>query len=286
MSETSRNIIWKLMLAHEGKCRVPIYKNFTEWGFDPDKDMLQFPVQDYSNFSLDMSWGGSDKTPPNWRSGGGGFLVDWRLQTTLPGLFAAGTGPLPSAGCHGEAHTQGRYTGRQAAAFAKDREFTEPDAGQIAIEKERVYGPVNANGDVGWKELNYAIARIMQDYCGAYKTEYVLDMGIRRMNDLLETEGRRMYASNPHELVRAVESLSLGELGIAHMGAMKARKASCRVLGFVRNDFPDEPDEWHTWVAISQDEGGVQARKVPVEYHLQAPYAADLEGNYQRYAEL
>ena len=142
MSETSRHIVWNLMLAHEGKCRVPIYKNFTEWGFDPDKDLLQFPVQDYGRGTLDGSWGGTDKTPPNWRSGSGGFLVDWRLQTTLPGLFRRRMqGPLPSQGCHGESHTAGRYAGRQAAVFAKKVGPVEPERAQIEREKERVYAP-------------------------------------------------------------------------------------------------------------------------------------------------
>ena len=286
MSESSRNIVFKLMLAHEGKCRVPIYENFTAWGFDPDKDMLQFPVQDYSEYSLDLSWGGSDKTPQNWRSGGGGYLVDWRLQTSLPGLFAAGTGPLPSSGCHGESHTAGRYAGRQAAVFARGNSLVEPDPDQLSREKERVYAPIKASGDIGWKELNYAVARIMQDYCGSYKTEYTLDMGIRRMNDLLETEGQRMYAANPHELARVAESLSLGDLGLAYMEASKARKASCKILNFFRNDYPEDTEEWHAWVAVSQDEEGVKSRKVPVDYHLHEPYASDLEENYQRYAEL
>ena len=111
-------------------------------------------------------------------------------------------------------------------------------------------------------------------------------MGIRRMNDLLGTEGQRMYVNNPHELARAVETISLAELGIAVMEASKARKASNHLLGFVRNDFPEEPEEWHAWVAVSQDETGVKSRKVPVDYHLQAPYSADLEENYQRYCEV
>jgi len=286
MSEGSRNIVFKLMLAHEGKCRVPIYENFTSWGFDPDKDMLQFPVQDYSALSLDLSWSGTDKTPSNWRNGGGGYLVDWRLQTSLPGLFAAGCGPLPSQGCHGESHTAGRYAGKQAAAYAGNNALVEPDPEQLDREKARVYAPISANGDIGWKELNYAVARIMQDYCGAYKTEYVLDMGIRRMIDLMETEGQRMYASNPHELARAAESLSLGDLGIAYMEAAKARKASCKVLNFYREDYPEDTEDWHAWVAISQSEEGAKSRKVPVDYHLQAPYAPDLEENYKKFAVL
>jgi hypothetical protein len=72
----------------------------------------------------------------------------------------------------------------------------------------------------------------MQDYCGEYKTEHTLDMGIRRMRDLLETEGQRTYASNPHELARSIESLSLGELGIAYMEAAKARRPAAGSLNF------------------------------------------------------
>lgn len=286
LSAKSRRLIFGMMLAHEGKCRVPIYQNLTAWGFDPDKDMLQYPVADYSGFPLDTSWCGPGQTPPKWRGGGGGFHTDWRLQTSLPGLFAAGCGPLPSQGCHGESHTAGRYTGRQAAVFAQRNEAIEPDAAQIAREKERCLAPVTKRGDIGWKELNYAIARLMQDYCGEYKTEVTLDMGIRRMKDLLDTEGQRMYASNPHELARVLESLSLGELGIAYMEAAKKRKASCKVLGFFRNDYPEDTEEWHALLAVSQKDGSINARKVPVDYHLQAPYAPDLEENYQRYAEL
>ena len=287
LSETSRRLIFGLMLSNEGKCRVPIYKNLTDWGYDPDKDMLQYSIGDYSSFDIQASWAGVNSTPPNWRGGGsGGYLTDWRFQTTLPGLFAAGNGPLPGAGCHGESHTQGRYAGRQAALFAAEHGLVEPDANQIAREKERVYSPINADGDIGWKELNYAIARVMQDYCGAYKTEYTLDMGIRRMNDLLSTEGERMYAANPHELARAVESLSLCHLGIAYMEAGKARKFSNARIRFKRNDVPEESEDWNAWVAISLSEDGVRSRKVPLDYYLQEPFAADLEENYQRYAVL
>ncbi len=287
LSEQSRRLIFGMMLSNEGKCRVPVYKTLTAWGYDPDQDMLQYPVADYGPQGLiDSSWAGAGQTPAKWKMGGGGFLTDWRLMTSLPGLFAAGCGPLPSQGCHGESHTAGRYAGRQAAVFALKHEAVEPDPEQIAKEKARVLGPVQRGGDVSWKEMNAAVARLMQDYCGDYKTEYTLDMGIRRMKDLMETEGERMYASNPHELARAIESLSLAELGIAYMQAAKARKASCPVLGFFRNDYPDSPEEWHCFVAVCQKDGEVQSRKVPCDYYLQEPYSPVLEENYRKYAEL
>jgi succinate dehydrogenase/fumarate reductase flavoprotein subunit len=290
LRETSRDVIWRLMLAHEGKCRVPIYEQFTAWGFDPAQHLLQYPVADYSNPNLNGNglnggWPGLGSTPQNWRQGNGGYLVDWRLQTSLPGLFACGDGPIPSAGCHGESHTAGRYAGRQASFFAQNNALTEPDADQLAAEKARVYASVRGNGDIGWKEFNYAVARIMQDYCGDYKTEHTLDMGIRRMRDLLETEGERMYASNPHELARVNESYSLAELGIAHLEGAKARKASNKILHFERADYPDDTPEWHKFIAVSLRDGSndALARGVPVDYHLQPPYSSDLEENYRKY---
>ena len=284
MSDKSRRIIFGMMLAHEGKCRVPIYKNLTDWGFDPDKDMLQYAVGDYSRTPPDTSWIGCSHTPPNWRGGGGGYLVDWRLMTSLPGLFAGGGGPLPGSGCHGESHTTGRYAGRQAAAYAASVEVIEPDAAQLASIKEKIYKAVNTpDGDIGWKEFNYAVARIVQDYCGEYRTLHTLDMGIRRMRDLLDTEGERMYASNPHELARVWESLSLAELGIALMEANKARKGNVPRIGFKRNDLPEDEPEGN-WNPVHLEDGKVVSRFLSVNYHLQEPYAPTLAENYARYA--
>jgi succinate dehydrogenase/fumarate reductase flavoprotein subunit len=288
LGPNSRDIMWRLMLAHEGKCRVPIYEQFTKWGFDPAKHKLQYPIADYSQFmSFETAWAGAQHTPHNWKGSSGGLTVDWRLQTTLPGLFAAGDGPIASQGCHGESHTAGRYAGRQAAVFAQKNEAIEPDADQIAKAKARVYAPLEAKGDIGWKELNYAVSRLMDDHCSDYLTEHTLDMGIRRIKDLLDVEGERMYANNPHELVRAFESYSIGELAIAVMEGAKARKASNHILGFFRDDYKEEPEEWHKFVGISrQEDDSVNVRLFPTDYHLQGEYSSDLEENYQRYAEL
>ena len=286
LSETSRRMLYGMMLAHEGKCRVPIYRNMTAWGFDPDKDILQYPIFDPERSSIDASWMGGGASPANWRCGQGGFLVDWRLQASLPGLFAAGYCTLPNSGCHGEAHTTGRYCGRQAAAFARNNTRIEPDAQQIANEKSRVFAAVNvADGDIGWKEFNYAVSRIMQDYCTAYKTKHTLEMGIRRMKDLIETEGQRMYASNPHELARVCESLSLAELGIAYMEVARVRETNVRQLGFNRNDLTAD-DESGNLNPVHLENGKAVSRYLSVNYHLQEPYAPTLEENYRRYAEV
>lgn len=291
MDEKHRRLVFGMMLAHEGKCRVPIYQTLTRWGFDPAKDMLQMPIMNPDFYTPGAAWSGvNTHNPPNWcMLGSGGFLTDWRLQTTLPGLFAAGGAPIFGSGCHGEAHTTGRYAGRQAAAFAKKHEAVEPDPEQIRREKERCYAPVmRTGGHIGWKEMNYAIARVMQDYCGPdVKTETTLALGIKRLKDLLETEGERTYASNPHELARLLECFLLIDLGICVMEASRARKASSKILGFYRLDYPEvDPPEWTVLVSVWQEGSETRSRKVSQRYYLEPPYADNLEENYQRYAEI
>ena len=287
LDEKHRRLIWNVMLAEEGKCRIPIFQNFQAAGFDPARDMLQVAIARPEVTAM-ASWAGMGSTPSNWKTGSGGHKVDWRMQTTLPGLFAAGEGPNYGHGCHGESHTTGRYCGRQAAAFARANPAIEPNREQIEKEKNRCFAAVNrTDGDIGWKELNYAISRVMQDYCGALLTDRVLTLGERRLDDLLRAEGQRTYAQNPHELCRLLEDYALIDLGRMYMEAAKARKCSNPDLKFERLDSVGDPADWNCWLPMKQnDDGSVTSYKLDHWYYLQAPYEDDLEANYQKYCEL
>ena len=57
------------------------------------------------------------------------------------------------------------------------------------------------------KELHAGICRIMQDYCGEYKAEDTLKMGLRWLDSIRESEAANASAMNPHELMRILESL-------------------------------------------------------------------------------
>ena len=37
---------------------------------------------------------------------------------------------------------------------------------------------------MGWKELNAGICRIMQDYCGQYRSEEALQLGLRLLAEV------------------------------------------------------------------------------------------------------
>jgi len=283
MSEHERRVLWGLMVGNEGKTRIPIYDTFNKAGFDPDRDMLQAPVMTLEGYANSCFWAARANTPPYVRMGGGSYLVDWDLKTSLEGLYAAASATAYGGGCHGESHATGRYAGRKAALYARNAPDPVGDLDQIESEKSRVYASVNRDREgIGWKEVNHAIARVMQDYCGRHKNEQTLKMGLRLLRELRETEMASAYASNPHELGRLLECSSLIDFGEAMMEASLVRKASSAILDFHRLDYPEmDPPEWNKLLPIKQSNGKAVARELPLDYFLKPPYAPTYEENYR-----
>lgn len=58
MAEDERRAIFGLMLAQEGKCRIPVYDVYSQAGFDPDKDLLQAPVMAPDAYGPRPWWAG------------------------------------------------------------------------------------------------------------------------------------------------------------------------------------------------------------------------------------
>jgi succinate dehydrogenase/fumarate reductase flavoprotein subunit len=287
MPEHERRVIWDLMLYHEGKCRI-IHDTYNAAGFDPDKDLLQLPVMPPDQYGHGPCW--EAYGPRQWREtafgGGGGLVFDWDLRTTLEGLYVAGSQQY-SGGTHAHAATTGRYAGRKAAAYAASADMPPVDRRQIEEEKTRVYGPVNREDGIGWKELRAGICRIIQDYCGEYKSEETLRMGLGWLDSILDTEAATAHARNPHELMRTLECMTRITVGKIIMEASRARKASSLSLDFKRLDYPEsDPPEWKKIVTIRSEEGRVKVGSMPVDYWLLPPYASTCEENYRTHSGL
>jgi len=287
LSEEERRCIFGMMVGNEGKTRIPVYDIMTKAGFDPDKDLFQAPVTMPEGYAHPNFWSTGVNTPPTVRSlGGGGFLTDWELRTNLEGLYVGAGGNLFGGGCHGESHTTGRYAGRHAAEYARTAPEAAVDRGQVEAERESAYTATRqSKGGNGWKEINAAIARIMRDYCGEYKNEQTLKLGLRLLNELKTTELASAYASNPHELGRLLECRSLITVGELAMKASLERKASNSMLDFHRIDYPQtDPPEWSKLLPMRQENDRVKVRELPLDFHLKAPYASGYEENYKKYS--
>jgi succinate dehydrogenase/fumarate reductase flavoprotein subunit len=268
MPDYERRAIWGLMVGQEGRTKVPVKETYEAAGFDASKDLLQsyyllggepFPGM-WQHATLPFVRGRGPFASP------GGLVTDWRLQTNLEGFFAAGNALFAGNYYHHAAVT-GRYAGRKAAEFAKKTTAPTLDNGQIALEKERVYAPVQKENGMDWKELRAGLCRVMQNYCGEIKNEELLNLGLLWLKDIRETVAREVYAANPHMLVRVVETLNLIDCNELIIQASLARKASSRHLGFNRQDFPDiDPPEWHQFVTIKQTDNGVDFGKLPLTF--------------------
>ena len=153
---------------------------------------------------------------------------------------------------------------------------------QVEAEKSRVYAPVTRTEGMGWKELKAGLCRVMQDYCGEFKSEGTLKMGLDFLESIKESEASSVYARNPHELGRALECLTHITLGEMVIQASLARKASSRRLNFRRLDYPQlDPPEWNKYVTLRLENGKVKVGELPPRYWLKAPYAPDYTENYK-----
>jgi succinate dehydrogenase/fumarate reductase flavoprotein subunit len=282
-----RRAIWGLMIYNEGKCSI-IYENYCKAGFDPDRDMLQLPVMPPEQYGRGPAW--ETYGPRQWREGafggGGGILFDWDLKTNLDGLYVAGSQQF-SGGTHAHAAATGRYAGRKAAAYARDAKSGQVDRSQIAAEKARLYAPILRKDGITWKELRSGLCRVMQDYCGEFKSEGTLRMGLQWIRSIRESEAPTAFARNPHELCRVLECHTHMTVGEIIMQASLARKASSLLLDFKRLDYPQvDPPEWHKIITIRLENGGIQVGEQPLSYYLKPPYASSCAENYSKHCGL
>lgn len=258
MPEQERRCIFGMMIGNEGKTRTPILGNLTLAGFDPEKDMLQANVlSPHFAAKFEPFWDvkSDNISGPNIRETAfmnyGGLVVDWKMMTSIEGLFAAGNQVAGTEGAAGAA-ASGRYCGRTAAAYSKMQTLEPLPVEQIENEKERIYKPIKNEHGFGWKEVQLGLCRIMQDYCGDYKSDSVLNMGLWWLNSIRDNEVERLTASNPHELARALECEVRLVVGEVIMHQSLARKTSCPELGFDRLGDMNQCEKEKKFITIHQ----------------------------------
>ncbi len=263
MKDIERATTWNMMLGEESTTKI-IVDTYTESGFDPAKDQLMMYQLIEGN------------SPPQFRSNGaGGLMVDWDLKTNLDGLYAAGM-QIYSAADHSFAAATGRYAGRKAADYAKGIDEPGIVRDQVMMEKERVYAPLHRNKGIDWKELHAGISKAMRYFCSEFKTDAILKMGLSSLKNIEENFVPRLFALDPHKLMRSLEDLSMLSHARLVIESSLARKASSMPLDFHRIDYKAyDPPEWNKFITIRQEDGKAVTGEKPFDY------AGDLKKNYE-----
>lgn len=270
MPPMERKVIWGMMVGEEGKTKIPILDNYTKRGFDPEKHILQ---------SYGTGWQSASFLDQERQLFGapGGILNDWDMKTNIDGIYAAGD-QLYCSDCCGFAAATGYYAGRKAADYTGSVGHMRPDPEELKKEQERLYAPLYVEDGMDWRELNMAISKAMQNYCGGVKCRELLLEGL----DLLESYEREyvplLAADNPHELMRIHEVLDILEVSKMILNACLLRESSSKPLCFERSDFPQmDPEEDRCFITIYQENGEVKSRRVPLNY-----YGDDVEAEYEK----
>ncbi len=210
-------------------------------------------------------------------------MNDWSLRSNLEGLYAAGD-QLFASNCHGHAAATGHYAGRHAATYARTAAEAKLDSEQVAAERTRILDPLTRSSGVSWKELALEITQVMKQHCGAKKSEELLSKGLDRLAEIRGDLVTRLSASNPHELLRCLESLSVLSNAETVLHSCRARKASAKQLHFIRTDYPEmDPPEWHKWVTVRKTGEGVVYGERDIDYYR--PLKENYEANNQEYLE-
>jgi len=119
---------------------------------------------------------------------------------------------------------------------------------------------------------------VMQNYCGAVKSDALLQEGLRGLEELRTQYARSLVARNPHDLLRAQETLNVLTNAELVIHSCLARKASSKQLMFDRLDYPAmDPPEWQKFVTVERDQTGVRVGALPLDYY------GDFATNYERH---
>ena len=269
MPEMERKVIWGMMVGEEGKTKIPILENYTKRGFDPAKHMLQ----SYGNGWQSAAFLAQER---QLFGAPGGIMHDWDLKTNIDGIYAAGD-QLFASDCCGFAAATGYYAGRKAADSTEGIPETEPDRLEIEAEKKRLYAPLYVEEGMDWRELNMAVSKAMQNYCGGVKCRALLEEGLALLNSYEKEALPLVKAENPHELMRAHEVFDILEVAKMILQAWIFRESSSRPLCFERSDFPEmDPKEDNCFITIRQENGKAVKGRVPLGYF------GDLETEYEK----
>lgn len=269
MPELERKVIWGMMIGQEAKTKIPILENYTERGFDPQRHRLQ----SYGTGWQSASFLGQER---QLFGAPGGVFHNWDLKTNIDGIYAAGD-QLFASDCCGFAAATGSYAGRKAAAAASGMEQHPADAVDIEAEMQRLYAPMHRKDGMNWRELNAAIAKAMQNYCGEVKCDALLLEGIDLLNRYQKNDVPQLYCENPHELMRTHEVLDILDVSNLILNACLLRKSSSTPLHFTRSDYPDlDPEADCNFITVRKENGGVIKGNVPHGYY------GDVEQQYMK----
>jgi len=181
----------------------------------------------------------------------GGIVVDTKMQTGLPGLYAAGEAVGGANGANrlsGNAITEalvfGRQSGRSAAEYAERASVIADRADNLAAALDLMAAdrPVH---DFNTAEMVQALQTTMQEDVGPLRNEAKLKRALARIESLAEALGERPPGGDRGFDMRRIDWFDLRNMLLVARAVAEAALARTETRGAQqREDYPQASPEW------------------------------------------
>ncbi|MGM9608097.1 MAG: FAD-dependent oxidoreductase [Oscillospiraceae bacterium] len=201
-----------------------------------------------------------------------GLAVDENFMTTVPGLFAIGdaascVGAVMSAIVSG--YTVGDVIGNYVAQAGEIR----LDDAQVQKQMDETLAPLSVSADEGTNPIEFecAVRQYDERYVGIFKSAGKLRAGLRRLASLKKEFIPKLYAANPHYLMRCIEAKNIADMAGIYMQACMSREET---RGFFnRSDFQEKDPARDGKITYQRLENGVPVVEKRAAPKLKPEYA-------------
>ncbi|MEW6415158.1 MAG: fumarate reductase/succinate dehydrogenase flavoprotein subunit [Pseudomonadota bacterium] len=198
-----------------------------------------------------------------------GVWVDEHAATTVPGLYAAGDLACVPHNYMLGAFVYGQFAGESAADYALSHELPAVDVAQVEPERKRVLGPLSNAEGLPPNQVEYKLRRFVNDYLQPPKVTRKMEIGLDRFAEI-GADLPYMSATNPHELMRAMEVHFIRDCAEMAARASLYRTESRWGLYHYRVEHPEKDDaNWFCHVQLKKnDVGEMSCFKRPIDPYI------------------
>jgi succinate dehydrogenase/fumarate reductase flavoprotein subunit len=163
----------------------------------------------------------------------------------------------------------GKFAGESAAEYAAGRTLAPVDERQVAQEEARVLGPLNNAEGFTPTQVEYKLRRFVNDYLQPPKVSRKMEIGLQRFAEI-GADLPFMSATNPHELMRAMEVHFIRDCAEMAARASLYRTESRWGLYHYRVEHPEKNDaDWFCHAQLKKNEAGdMTCFKRPIEPYI------------------
>jgi len=225
------------------------YEHYKKLGYDMSKDTIECGA------SWHMSSGGVECNPKS-------------METSLPGLYVAGSVSANFLGGIQFVCYDGYMAGKNAAERAKITHRVEVDDAQVKGEVERITGFLT-NSDKKYvpMDLKEKIRKTMWNYMGFVKSETSIKTALDELKAIREDMLPRMYARSSgkfnYDLIDAIDVPDM--LDACEMASFASLERHESRGPFFREEYPfTDNKNWLKYIVVRKGNGGMKARFEPV----------------------